>query len=48
MSGSLISRVVGRRLICWVKIGVEGLVGLLGALELDSFLVMWDREQRGI
>ena len=41
VSGSFLSWTVGRRLICWVKISssAEGLGGLLGALDLDSFVM---------
>ena len=35
---------VGRRLICLVKIWAKGLGGLLGALDLDLFVMEEERE----
>ena len=48
VSGSFFSRAIGRRLICQVKVGDSGFRGLLGALDLDSFVMEGEREQRRI
>ena len=39
VSGSFFSRAVGRSLICQIKAGAQGLGGLLGALDLYSFVM---------
>ena len=48
ISRSFLSRAVGRRLIFQVKIGGWGLGSLIGALDLDSFVMEGEREQRRI
>ena len=48
ISGSFLSRAVGRRLIFQVKIGGWGLGSLIGALDLNSFVMEKEREQRRI
>ena len=47
VSGSFFSRAVGRSLICQIKAGAQGLGGLLGALDFDSFVAEREREQIG-
>ena len=48
MGSHLQNGAVGRRLICLVKIWAKGLGGLLGALDLDLFVMEEEREQRRI